>query len=199
MRFHFVRHGKRDRKIGDPSLTVEGRDEAEVLAKQFVLNDTTQIFSSPLARTRETAEIIARVLDLEVVVDARLRERMNWGDLEGQSFDDFITEWERCSRERDYQPQIGDSSIDAGRRVEAFVSDCYHQMRNDTVICVTHGGVLADFLLNVFSFEELHRICPSFCDDPYSGNVIQECSVTSMTYDGNQYQLEAIGAILIED
>ena len=62
MRFHFIRHGKRERTIGDPSLTSEGREEAGLLAKKLASEDITQIFSSPLARARETAEIIATVL-----------------------------------------------------------------------------------------------------------------------------------------
>ncbi len=199
MRFHFIRHGKRDRKIGDPPLTSEGREEAELLARKLASNGIARIFSSPLARTRETAEIIATILNLEVTEDSRLRERMNWGDIEGQPFDEFVTEWERCSRERDYQPSVGDSSLGAGRRIEAFVSDRYLQAFKDTVIAVTHGGILADFLLNVFSSEELGRVCSKFCDDPYSGEVMRECSITTVSYDGNRHGLDAVGVVLFGD
>ena len=48
MRFHFIRHGKRDHKIGDPSLTSEGREEAERLARKLASNGIARIFSSPL-------------------------------------------------------------------------------------------------------------------------------------------------------
>ena len=179
-------------------MTLKGREEAELLAQKLASNGIARIFSSPLARTRETAGIIATILNLEVTEDSRLRERMNWGDIEGQSFDEFIAQWERCNRERDYRPSVGDSSIEAGRRIEAFISDCYLRSSKDTVIGVTHGGVLADFLLNVFSFEELSRISPKFCNAPSSGEVIRECSFTTIAYDGNQYRLDAIGAILFE-
>ena len=195
MRFHFIRHGKRDRKIGDPSLTSKGREETELLAQKLASNGIARIFSSPLARTRETAEIIATILNLEFTEDSRLRERMNWGDIEGQSFDEFMAQWERCNIERDYRSRVGGSSIEACRRIEAFVSDSYRQSSKDTVIGVTHGGVLADFLLNVFSFEELSRISPEFCNDPYNGEVMRECSVTMIAYDGNQYRLDAVGAM----
>ena len=67
------------------------------------------------------------------------------------------------------------------------------------MIGVTHGGVLADFLLNVFSSEELNRISPEFCNDPYSAEAMRECSVTTIAYDGNQYGLEAVGTILFEN
>ena len=65
------------------------------------------------------------------------------------------------------------------------------------MIGVTHGGVLADFLLNVFSSEELSRISPEFCNDPYSAEAIRECSVTTIAYDGSQYRLDVVGAVLI--
>lgn len=197
MRCHFIRHGKRERRIGNPSLTSEGREEAERLAGKLVSEGVARIFCSPLARTRETAEIIAAVLNLELTDDSRLRERLNWGDIEGQTFDEFMARWERCSRERDYEPDVGDSSIGAGRRIEAFVSDCHRRSSGDTVIGVIHGGVLADFLLNVFSADELNRIRPGFCDDPYSSEAVRECSVTTIAYDGSQYRLDAVGAVLI--
>ena len=54
--------------------------------------------------------------------------------------------------------------VDLRASLEAFVSDCYLQSSKDTVIGVTHGGVLADFLLNVFSSEKLSRISPKFCN-----------------------------------
>lgn len=197
MRCHFIRHGKRERRIGNPSLTSEGREEAERLAGKLVSEGVARISCSPLARTRETAEIIAAVLNLELTDDSRLRERLNWGDIEGQTFDEFMARWERCSRERDYEPDVGDSSIGAGRRIEDFVSDCHRRSSGDTVIGVTHGGVLADFLLNVFSADELNRIRPGFCDDPYSSEAVRECSVTTIAYDGSQYRLDAVGAVLI--
>ena len=199
MRFYFIRHGKRERTIGDPSLTSAGRKEAERLAEKLASKSITQIFSSPLARTRETAEILATALNLEAIEDSRLRERMNWGDLGDQPFNEFVAQWERCSNERNYQPSVGDSSIEAGRRIENFVSDCYLQTPKETVIGVTHGGVLADFLLNVFSSDELNRISPEFCNNPYSGEIIQECSITTVSYDGNRYRLDAIGTILFID
>ena len=90
MHCHFIRHGKRERRIGNPSLTSEGREEAERLAGKLVSERVARVFCSPLARTRETAEIIAAVLNLELTEDSRLRERLNWGDIECQNFEEFI-------------------------------------------------------------------------------------------------------------
>ncbi len=174
-------------------MTPEGREEAHLVATELS-SSNSGVFSSPLARARETAEVIATALDLEVVEDLRLRERMNWGDVEGQSFDEFVADWDRCSRERAYRPSTGDSSIEAGRRIEAFVSNC-HTQSFGSVVAVTHGGVLADFLLNVFSSEELDPIRPEFRVHPYSSDVIPGCSLTTIEYDDGRYRLGALGVI----
>ena len=43
--------------------------------------------SSPLLRSLETAEVFGRELRIPVEVDARLRERDNWGDVPGEPRD----------------------------------------------------------------------------------------------------------------
>lgn len=194
MSVRFVRHGKSARSAGDPSLTREGGREAELVADHLAAASSIAIFTSPLARARETAAIVGRVLGLDVTEEPRLRERMNWGDVEGQSRREFAEEWERCSRDRDYRPVAGDSSREAGERVEAFVAECGERTADGEVVAVTHGGVLADFLLNVFSPDELRAVRPEFLGDPYDGDVVRECSVTTVTYDGGRFGLRGIGS-----
>ena len=46
MHFHFIRHGKRDRKIGDPSLTLKGREETELLARRLASGNPLRGFAS---------------------------------------------------------------------------------------------------------------------------------------------------------
>jgi broad specificity phosphatase PhoE len=199
MHLHLIRHGKRDHQSNsDPGLSPTGRAEAERLAAALAAEPIAAVYSSPLARARETAAIIAAAMDFPVVEDARLRERMNWGDVPGQSFDEFITEWERCSLDRDYQPRGGDSSRAAGQRLEAFVIDCQQRAVGGAVVAVTHGGVIADFLRNVFTQEALERVRPAFCRQPYSAAVIPECSMTTVVYDGARYRLEMLGSLRFE-
>jgi broad specificity phosphatase PhoE len=199
MKIHFIRHGKRDRQqSGDPGLTAAGRTEAGVLAAALAVENVATVYSSPLARARETAKIIATTLGLTVVNDERLRERMNWGDIVDQPFDEFIAQWERCSQDRDYQPPVGDSSRAAGQRLASFAADCHQPIAAQSVVAVTHGGVLADFLRTVFTPAELDRVRPAFSLAPYSGEVIPECSVTTLVYDGEDYHLAAIGVLLFE-
>jgi probable phosphoglycerate mutase len=70
----------------DPSLSDIGREQAERVAAALARRGTIQaIVSSPLARTRETAAIVAARLGLEVGIDDGLRET-DFGAWEGLTF-----------------------------------------------------------------------------------------------------------------
>ncbi len=101
--FYFVRHGNINR-MGDnldPPLTQTGISQANATAARLADQPIDQVYASPLARAGETAAIIAAPHDLAVIQDARLRERANFGDLPGQTVDEFIAMWERCQRRTD--------------------------------------------------------------------------------------------------
>ncbi|MYR59221.1 bifunctional RNase H/acid phosphatase, partial [Streptomyces sp. SID625] len=70
----------------DPSLSAVGREQAERAAAALARRGTIQaVVSSPLARTRETAAIVAARLGLVVTVDEDLRET-DFGAWEGLTF-----------------------------------------------------------------------------------------------------------------
>jgi broad specificity phosphatase PhoE len=92
------------------------------------------VYTSPLRRAHQTAEEIASILGLEVICDERLRERANWGDVEGETWDDFLYRWERV-----------DADV-SRERLASFVDDVTAQYKRATVIAVTHGGIVGDYL-----------------------------------------------------
>ncbi|MGW7213598.1 bifunctional RNase H/acid phosphatase, partial [Streptomyces collinus] len=70
----------------DPSLSGTGREQAERAATMLARRGTIQaVVSSPLARTRETAGIVAARLGLDVGIDDGLRET-DFGAWEGLTF-----------------------------------------------------------------------------------------------------------------
>ena len=186
MLFYLVRHGQiaRDHAVdpADPSLSAAGRAEAAQVATFLAQRPLVRVYASDLRRAQESAAPIAARFGLLVIVDARLRERINFGDLPGQSFDDFMAEWERCSRERDYAPTVGDSSRAAGARMEQFMAAVHAELRHGEVVAVAHGGVIADFLLNVASPDELAQISPAFAADPYAGEVMRNGAITVVEF-----------------
>ncbi len=165
------------------------------MARSLVAAGIQAIYTSPLARARETAELFGTALGLPITVEPALRERMNWGDVPDQPYEEFLVEWDRCSRDRRFVPTTGDSSFDAGMRLQRFVHALLDGRPETVVVAVAHGGVIADFLLNAFAGPELFEACPRFVAEPYSAEVIPECSVTTVRHDGNCLVLEVIGSI----
>jgi broad specificity phosphatase PhoE/ribonuclease HI len=70
----------------DPSLSDAGREQARRVAEALARRGTVQaIVASPLARTRQTAAIVAARLGLDVAIDDGLRET-DFGAWEGLTF-----------------------------------------------------------------------------------------------------------------
>ena len=89
-RYVIVRHGttelteqRRFQGRMDVHLNEAGRDDARRLAEALGGLGAPIVWHSPLARARETAEIIAAALDLRLQVDERLAE-LSFGTWEGR-------------------------------------------------------------------------------------------------------------------
>jgi probable phosphoglycerate mutase len=105
--FALVRHAEIVRAFGDPGLTPRGEHQAAAVAEYLRNKAVECIYTSPLKRARQTAGIIAEILAAPLVVDARLRERINWGDTTGQTWEEFAAEWDRGDLDPTYIPRGG--------------------------------------------------------------------------------------------
>lgn len=174
--FYLIRHGKIEATFGDASLSAEGLIQAHATA-QFLQEQAIQrVYTSPLRRAKETAGCIAAGCDLEVVEDARLRERANWGDLLGQSFAEFTAMWERSTSDPTYLPPIGDTARQAGARMEQFLRETAESALVKVCAVVTHGGVITDFLASTLPVEQLEQCHPAFL--AMQSDLVPECSMT---------------------
>lgn len=144
--FYLVQHGEKQRRGGDPGLTVTGRAQALWTGSCLRGRGITQVWSSPVRRSRETAEIIAAVLGLPVHTDPRLRERISWDG--SQPYDVFRREWQRSTADREYRPLAGDSSRDTGARVATFLRE--HADDRGSTVVVSHGGATVDAVRTLF-------------------------------------------------
>lgn len=187
---YLIRHGQKERMMGDPPLSAVGVAQAETTAKYFKDKNIEGIHSSPLRRTAETAGIIADKLKLTVKTNNRLRERMNWGDLQGESFDEFMEEWIKTDRNRQYQPIHGDSSYHAGKRMEDFLNSI---KEDKNILVVTHGGIIGDLLRNLFPDKSLPTVENREAEIKYLE--ILECSITILKKGKAGFSLEKVGDI----
>jgi broad specificity phosphatase PhoE len=139
---YLVQHGDKLRVPGDPGLTSLGRRQAGQAGAWLQTQGIRAVYASPLRRARETADRIGEQADLPVIIDGRLRERLNWTG--GEPFEDFLDRWARTEQDRDYEPAGGDSSRQAAGRLRDFLTGLAGQP--GPVAAVTHGGVTADLL-----------------------------------------------------
>jgi probable phosphoglycerate mutase len=127
----------------DPALSDAGREQAERAAALLARRGTIQaIVSSPLARTRETAGIVAARLGLDVSVDDGLRET-DFGAWEGLTFaevrerhPDDLNAWLASP---DAEPTGGGESFAAtATRIAATRDKLVAAYAGRTVLLVTH-------------------------------------------------------------
>ncbi|WP_413405393.1 histidine phosphatase family protein [Paenibacillus amylolyticus] len=193
--FHLVRHGLKERRIGDVSLTAEGALQAEATALHFskATFPVTKILTSPLRRAQETANMIARHTHSHITEDPRLRERANWGDCPDQSFEEFIAMWDRCTSDPDYIPPVGDSAKQAGERLASLLTELANEeSENSNIIVVAHGGLITDFMVQTFIERELNVWHSDFIT--MQNQLIPKCSITTLIYDQGNYTIEAFAS-----
>jgi broad specificity phosphatase PhoE len=166
--FYVVQHGAKQPQPGDPGLTELGRRQAMRTAQWLRRAGLRGVFSSPLRRARETADIIAAAAGVPVAEDIRLRERMNWDGTE--PFEEFLRQWAESVRDRSFVPRTGDSSAQAGERFRAFLRDLAGTP-GPIAVC-THGGVTVDLVRTMTGDQAL---APQLLHDG-----IPPCAITTL-------------------
>jgi broad specificity phosphatase PhoE/ribonuclease HI len=148
-RFILLRHGvteyslaKRFAGRSDLPLTAEGHDQARRAANRVrQLGPVDALYSSPLLRTRQTAEAVAAALQLPVRVDDDLIET-DYGDWDGYTFDEVRLRWPdqlaRWLEDPAVAPQAGESLRSTARRVARARSRILAAHPEETVVLVTH-------------------------------------------------------------
>ena len=152
-----LRHGETDwnRELRfqgqvDVPLNAVGHAQAQRLAQRLAAEPVHHIVSSDLLRTRQTAQPILGLAPLaqspELVTDAMLREQ-NFGRIDGMRVEDIKTQhadvWAGWTQfQSDYAVPDGEST----RQFHTRVMDAIHRLAaayaGQTLVVVTHGGVL---------------------------------------------------------
>jgi len=165
-----VRHGETDwnrdgrwQGLSDTRLNDRGREQARELAAQ--LDGVDVLYSSDLARARETAEIVAERLGLEVQVDERLRER-GFGEWEGLNADEI--EQRFADAHRLWKAGEGPGAENAepfdafAARIHGFVDEVLEEHQGKSVLVVSHGGSIRVIhaLATGLDYVRDHRLIP---------------------------------------
>ena len=177
----------------DYSLTAKGILQAEQTAKHFLVAgeagqagyDIHAVYSSPLKRARETAEIIAGHLGLEAVVMDNFRE-IDVGDIELQPttaeawaiHNRIIEGWFRGQAEKGFPN--GDNYITICNRMRAGIEQIVAGKDGQSFIVVGHGGIFTVTL-------------PDLChgvDLSYLRTENHNCSISEIEVEWSEDRLE---------
>jgi probable phosphoglycerate mutase len=158
-----IRHGETEWNAAgriqghiDTPLSAHGVWQAERLAQALAAEPIGAIFCSDLQRAAQTAAPLAKLMNLPIISDTRLRER-NYGSFEGHTRAEIearqpaeFARW--MGRDPDFAPPGGESTRTFARRVQAALVAAATAVqaltvptgggRAATVVAVAHGGIL---------------------------------------------------------
>jgi probable phosphoglycerate mutase len=152
-----ARHGETDwNAIGrlqghtDVELNANGRAQARALARELAAARITAVWTSDLARARETGAIVAAELGLAAPRTlAELRER-RFGVFEGLTRDEcaarYPDAWSAWTSRTEHPPG-GESREDATARMIRAIDRI--RAEASVSLVVTHGGVMRLWIANV--------------------------------------------------
>jgi alpha-ribazole phosphatase len=99
MNLYMVRHGQtaasRENRFSgssDPPLTAAGEAMAEAFARAYASLTWDAIYSSPMLRTRQTADALGRLTGVHVTLEDGLKE-IGYGEWEGLKQEDVKARW----------------------------------------------------------------------------------------------------------
>lgn len=148
----FVRHGEAEHNVqgilddgtgGQKfGLTKKGKKQVQDLADLLKKENVVEIFSSPLVRAQETAEILTAELGVSVHTDNRLRE-IGVGKYVGQSDKNFSKTRGPLDKWFNEAPDGIEPFISIKERTGDFLAEILKEYAGRTVVVVSHGDTIA--------------------------------------------------------
>ena len=194
MEIYIIRHGRtvwNEKKLLQGSRDIELNEEGREVAKQLgeTLKDIKidRIYSSPLKRAYETAQLISGGREIEIVTDNRLRE-LNFGENEGKSVLEIREDETNPFRyffsqpELYFAPKDGETLEALCKRAREFMEDMIepHKDEMERVMIVAHGALNKALLCHA----KQHGI-----EEFWSGGLQKNCSATILKLDDEGYHV----------
>ncbi len=163
-RLYLVRHGAtqltaEDRFSGSVGvdLSDEGRAQAQCLATRLAEHEIGAVFCSPLSRTQETAQIIAKPHNLIPIARDGLRE-ISHGHWEGmvrkvveEQFAKEYAQWD--ADPFTFAPEGGESGISVLARALPVIREIVVNYDGQNVLVVSHKATLRLILSSLLGFD----------------------------------------------
>jgi len=152
-KLYLVRHGQSagnaEGRFGGHSptpLSDLGKRQAELAAQALAKENINAIYSSDLFRAVQTAEPLAKLLNLPIIKTDAFRER-NVGVLEGLTFDESKEEYPKdyyalVNRKVHHVITKGESYRHLLRRATGALGEILHAHRGEKVVIFSHTGAI---------------------------------------------------------
>ena len=162
---YFVRHGQSEGNITpifqtlDSPLSDKGKKQIESMAKRVAKLSFETLISSPLPRTKETAEAIARATDKIIEYSDLFVERIKPTGLAGKSYDDkeankLWEKWEESLYTSGLRVVDGENFDDLILRADKALDFLKNRLEKELVV-VTHGYFLRTIIARVLLGDSL--------------------------------------------
>lgn len=143
-RIFFVRHGE----INNPhkiiygrlpgfELTKKGKEEITETTKQFSKNKITALYSSPLLRTKQSAEIINNVLHLPIHYSDKLLEVDS--PMTGKPRSYVVNNTNNYNVFATEENKFGETIQDVAKRMQKFIDEIKMKHPEENIVAITHG------------------------------------------------------------
>ncbi len=191
-----IRHGEtpwnRERRMQgqvDTALSDTGRAQAAALASRLAVTDFSALYSSDLARARETARAIADLTGHAIVAEQRLRERA-FGIFEGLTYHEIADRYPEAfvrfeTRDPDYVVPGGESARAFWARCLECLGEIGERHSGAGVVVVTHGLVL----------DAIYRAAHGIAHDQPRPVPLVNASVNVFTYRAGNWNMESWGDV----
>ena len=162
---YLIRHGETDHNSSgrmqgwlDVPLNATGLRQAELLARRFRGKRIDAIYASPLVRAAATAQAVADVLGLPVVLDERLRE-YHMGDWSGRTMEEIQAMTPEFVPHSPHEIPIpnGESAHEMHARLAPFLQEMLARHDKGRIIAVSHGGTLAMAVAMLLNMPVIRR------------------------------------------
>lgn len=163
-KLHIIRHGAISENLNgayigvtDSPLSESGKEELLKLYDKYEYPRVEKVYSSPLSRCIETADILYPNTLTEPVDDLK---EYNFGDFEGKTFaelktDESFMRW--IEGTKGAEVPNGEKSEDFAARIESGIDHILNDMMTNRIMSaalITHGGVIMQ-LLSHFGYPKL--------------------------------------------
>lgn len=138
--------------VTDAPLTPRGLEQIAETARHMAtfidVHPLDHFYVSPMGRTRATAAAISEQIRMDSLVEHDLRE-FDLGDWEGRAMQELAEVenlWGRWEADPTYAPPNGESPFSFQARSLQIIDTLITRHANETILAVTHGGVIGNVL-----------------------------------------------------